>query len=115
MKINRSTIFHQAWANARTVHANFRRNARLFGPAPSLRSCFRKALREAWATAKAEAAAAQATQAARAAAAALPPVERTRLAAAAQDALARLDFSDAPLAAIASRRAALNAQLATLS
>lgn len=105
MLFNRSTIFRQAWANARTIHANFRRNAGLFGPAPSLRSCFSKALREVWATAKAEAAAA----------AALPPVERTRLAAAAHDALARLAFSDAPLAAIASRRAALNAQLATLS
>ncbi|MCY1705858.1 hypothetical protein [Pannonibacter sp. SL95] len=115
MNFNRSTIFRQAWANARTIHANFRRNERLFGPAPSLRSCFSKALREAWATAKAEAAAAQATQAARTAAAALPPVERTRLAAAAQDALARLVFSDAPMAAIASRRDALNAQLAAFS
>ena len=87
MLFNRSTIFRAAWADARAVHANFTRNARIFGPAPSLQSCFSKALREAWATAKA----------------------------AAHDALVRLDFSDAPLAVIASRRAALNAQLAAFS
>lgn len=115
MLFNRSTIFRAAWADAREVHANFTRNARVFGPAPSLASCFSKALREACATAKAAAAKAKAKQAARAAVAALPAAERARLAAAAHDALARLDFSDAPLAVIASRRAALNAQLAAFS
>lgn len=115
MLFNRSTIFRQAWTDAREVHANFTRNARVFGPAPSLQSCFSKALRAAWATAKAAAAKAKAKQAARAAVSALPIAERARLAAAAHDALARLAFSDAPLAVIASRRAALTAQLAALN
>lgn len=115
MLFNRSTIFRAAWADARQVHANFTRNARIFGPAPSLQSCFSKALREAWATAKIAAAKAQAQQAARAAVAALPAAERARLAAAAAEAITFLDYSDSPSTTIAARRAQLTAKLAALT